>query len=243
VFVQPAAGDAGNALGAALWVWHHELGLPRSWSLEHPFWGPEARDDECRRALEAARLPFRECADAPADAAARLAAGDVVGWFQGRAEMGPRALGNRSILADPRRAEMKDIVNERVKRREGFRPFAPAVLHERGGDYFEGYYPTPFMLLVLPVRADKRDVIPAVTHVDGTGRLQSVTQAFNPAFHRVISEFDRLTGVPVVMNTSFNLRGEPMVLRPEEAVADFVRSEMQALYLGRYMTEKQPAAP
>ena len=238
VFVQPAAGDAGNALGAALWVWHHELGRTREFSLEHPFWGPESGDHDYRRAFERRGVAFREVADAPADAARLLADGAVVGWFQGRAEMGPRALGNRSILADPRRAEMKDVVNAKVKRREGFRPFAPAVLHERGHEYFEGYYPTPFMLLVLPIRGDKRDVIPAVTHVDGTGRLQSVTEAFNPGFHRLISEFDRRTGVPVVLNTSFNLRGEPMVLQPEEAVEDFLRSQMQALFLGKYLAEK-----
>jgi carbamoyltransferase len=242
VFVQPAAGDSGNALGAALWVWHHEMGRPREWSLEHPFWGPESSADACRQAFSRRGIVFREVTDAPAEAARLLADGSVVGWFQGRAEMGPRALGNRSILADPRRAEMKDVVNAKVKRREGFRPFAPAILDERGHDFFEGYYPTPFMLLVLPIRADKRDVIPAVTHVDGTGRLQSVTERFNPAFHRLISEFDRRTGVPVVLNTSFNLRGEPMVLQPEEAVNDFLGSEMHALFLGNYLAEKTPSA-
>ncbi len=170
--------------------------------------------------------------------ARRIADGRVVGWFQGRAEIGPRALGNRSILADPRRAEMKDIVNERIKRREGFRPFAPSVLDEHGSEYFERYSHNPFMLLVLPVRQDKRSVIPAVTHVDGTGRMQSVSAGFNASYHRLISEFGRITGVPVVLNTSFNLRGEPMVNRPEEAVDDFLRSEMDALFLGDLLTEK-----
>jgi carbamoyltransferase len=243
LFIQPAASDAGNALGAALWVWHHRLGQPRRWRIEHPFLGPAHDLAAYRRALEVAGVPFRETKDPAGAAAALLDEGKVVGWFQGRAEMGPRALGNRSILADPRRAEMRDIVNHRVKRREGFRPFAPAVLHRRGPEWFERYHPNPFMLLVLPIRADKRALIPAVTHVDGTGRLQSVTPEFNAGFHEVIVEFERRTGVPVVLNTSFNLRGEPMVLRPEEAVADFLRSGLDALFLGPYLAEKHASWP
>ena len=238
LFVQPAASDAGNALGAASWVWHQELGRPRSWSMEHAFWGPSWTEKQSAAALLVRGLEFRRVGDPEAEAAERLAAGKVVGWFQGRAEIGPRALGARSILADPRRAEMKDLVNERIKRREGFRPFAPSVLDERGSEYFERYTHNPFMLLVLPVRPEKRSVIPAVTHVDGSGRMQSVSAAFNPSYHRLISEFGRRTGVPVVLNTSFNLRGEPMVNRPEEAVEDFLRSEMDCLFLGNLMTEK-----
>ncbi len=238
IFVQPASSDAGNAMGAALWAWHQVLGHPRDWSMEHPFWGLEHHEKELAAAFSDRGLAFRQVRDPEAEAARRLADGKVVGWFQGRAEVGPRALGARSILADPRTAEMRDVVNAKVKHREGFRPFAPAVLHERGPEYFEDYYPTPFMLLVLPIRPDKRRVIPAVTHVDGTGRLQSVTPEFNRAFHRVISEFDRLTGVPVVLNTSFNLRGEPIVHRPEEAVADFLRSEMDCVFLGSLLCEK-----
>lgn len=238
LYVQPAASDAGNALGAAIWVWHQEMGHPRSWTMEHAFWGPSWSEKECAAALSSRGLDFRLVGDPQAEAAERIAAGRVVGWFRERAEIGPRALGNRSILADPRRDEMRDIVNARVKHREGFRPFAPSVLHERGADYFERYSHNPFMLLVLPVRPDKRDVIPAVTHVDGTGRMQSVTEAFNPSYHRLITEFERRTGVPVVLNTSFNLRGEPMVNRPEEAVEDFLRSEMDALFLGDLLVEK-----
>ena len=240
MYVQPAASDAGNALGAAAWVWHMEMDRPRSWSMEHAFWGPSWTERDCAAALSARGLEIRTVADPSAEAAERIAAGKVVGWFQGRSEIGPRALGARSILADPRRAEMRDVVNARIKRREGFRPFAPSVLDERGAEYFERYSHNPFMLLVLPVRPDKRDVIPAVTHVDGTGRMQSVSESFNPAYHRLISEFDRRTGVPVVLNTSFNLRGEPMVNRPEEAVEDFLRSEMDALFLGGLMAEKSP---
>ncbi|HET7487251.1 MAG TPA: carbamoyltransferase C-terminal domain-containing protein [Acidimicrobiales bacterium] len=238
LYVQPAASDAGNALGAASWVWHHELGHARSWAMDHAFWGPAWTERDCAAALSGRGLEVRKVTSPEAEAAERLAAGRIVGWFQGRAEIGPRALGARSILADPRRAEMRDVVNARVKRREGFRPFAPSVLHERGGEYFERYAYNPFMLLVLPVRPDKRDVIPAVTHVDGTGRMQSVTAGFNAPYHRLISEFERRTGVPVVLNTSFNLRGEPMVNRPEEAVDDFLNSEMDALFLGDLLAEK-----
>ncbi len=243
LFVQPAASDAGNALGAALYVWHQLLGRPREWRMDHAFLGPHPSVRDHRRALEAAGVPFREVRDPAAEAARLVAQGAVVGWFQGRAEVGPRALGARSILADPRRPESKDIVNRRVKHREPFRPFAPSVLHEAGPEYFDRYYPSPFMLLALPVRADKRGVIPAVTHVDGTGRLQSVTAEGNPSFHALITAFRRLTGVPVVLNTSFNLRGEPIVSRPEEAVADFLATEMDALVLGPYVAVKGPPDP
>jgi len=206
--------------------------------MEHAFYGPEYPDADFKELLVSRKLPFQEVADPPAEAAALLAESKIVGWFQGRAEVGPRALGARSILADPRRAEMKDIVNAEVKHREGFRPFAPSVLDERGSEYFEGYHPNPFMLLVLPIRKDKREAIPAVTHVDGTGRLQTVTRAGNPLYYRVIEEFDRRTGVPVVLNTSFNLRGEPIVHRPEEALADFLNTGMDALFLGPYLVRK-----
>lgn len=243
LFVQPAASDAGNALGAALWAWHEVFGGKRCYVMEHPFLGKSWSDAECRRALEARRVPFRVAADRSEAAAELVAAGKVVGWFQGRSEVGPRALGARSILADPRPAEMRDRVNERVKRREWFRPFAPAVLAERGAQYFRGYVPSPFMLLVLPVLPEARSRIPAVTHVDGTARLQSVTEDFHRDFYRLISAFERRSGVPVVLNTSFNLRGEPMVHRPEEAVATYLRSEMDALVMGPYVAVKDGAFP
>ena len=238
VFIQPAAGDAGNALGAALHVWHQELGRERTWGMEHAFYGPQVPDTVHKDVLAARKLPFREVRDPSAEAARLLSESRIVGWFQGRAEVGPRALGARSILADPRRAEMKDIVNEQVKHREGFRPFAPSVLHEKGPEYFEGYYPNPFMLLVLPIVKDKRDVIPAVTHVDGTGRMQSVRAEENPEYHRLIQGFERLTGVPVVLNTSYNLRGEPIVATSEEALEDYLNTGMDALLLGPYLLEK-----
>jgi carbamoyltransferase len=241
IFIQPAAGDAGNALGAALMAWHQLTGKPREWRMEHAFLGPEPPETDFKRVLAARDLPFREIPDPAAEAARLLAESKIVGWFQGRAEVGPRALGARSILADPRKAEMKDIVNAQVKHREGFRPFAPAVLDEDGSEYFEGYYPNPFMLLVLPIRKVKRDVIPAVTHVDGTGRLQSVMRDSNPDFYRLIEHFRNLTGVPVVLNTSYNLRGEPIVNTPEEAAEDYLKTGMDALLLGRYLLEKEPS--
>ncbi len=241
IFIQPAAGDAGNALGAALHVWHSTLGKPREWRMDHAFFGPSYPDGDLRAAFEARGIPFTAVADPPAAAAELLSDSKIVGWFTGAAEVGPRALGARSILADPRKAEMKDIVNAQVKHREGFRPFAPSVLDERGEEFFEGYATNPFMLLVLPIREDKRAVVPAVTHVDGTGRLQSVTRDGNEGrFHRLIEEFDRRTGVPVVLNTSFNLRGEPIVHRPEEAVEDYLNTGMDALLLGPYMAQKEP---
>ncbi len=238
VWIQPAAGDAGNALGAALWVWHELLGRPREWQMADAFFGEGWSGDDCATALRRAGLPVARVASPPAEAARRLSEGRVVGWFEGRAEAGPRALGARSILADPRRAEMRAVVNERVKHREWFRPFAPSVLHDRGAEFFERYHPSPFMLLVLPIRESMQRVIPACTHVDGTGRVQSVTREFNPAFYELIERFDALTGVPVVLNTSFNLAGEPMVHRPGEAVADFLRSDMDSLVLGSHVVDK-----
>ena len=169
--------------------------------------------------------------------ASKIAAGKIVGWFQGRMEWGPRALGNRSVLADPRRAEMKDILNARIKKREWFRPFAPAVLLERVGDYFEKDYPDPFMLKVYKVKEDKRQSIPAVTHVDGTGRLQTVSKDENPLFWQLIAEFEKIAGVPVLLNTSFN-ENEPIVCTPREALDCFLRTRMDVLAMGSYVVEK-----
>ncbi len=238
IFIPPTASDAGNALGAALWAWHHLMGNDRGWEMRHAFYGEEYADEDIAVVLKRSGVPFREAVDPAAEAAELLTRGKVVGWFQGRAEVGPRALGARSILADPRRSEMRDIVNARVKRREWFRPFAPSILAEHGHEYFERYYPTPFMTMVLPIKSDKKEVIPAVCHVDGTGRLQTVTKDDNPLFHQLIREFAHKTGVPVVLNTSFNVRGEPIVHRPEEAIADFLNSDMDAVVLGRYIVEK-----
>lgn len=239
VFVQPAASDAGNALGAALWVFHHLRGGERAWSMDHPYLGRHLSDTEAEAAMARNGRPFRKVGDPAGVAAELLDAGKVVGWFQGRAEVGPRALGARSILADPRRAEMRDVVNSRVKRREWFRPFAPSVAHEAGAEYFSGYVDSPFMALAFDVVPAKRAVIPAVTHVDGTARVQSVKQSRNPLYARLIERFAALSGVPVVLNTSYNLRGEPIVHTPAQALADFERSEMDAAIIGPYVVEKE----
>lgn len=244
VYVHPAAGDAGLAVGAALYVWHQELGKPRSFVMDHAYWGPGYAREEIRRAIDSngiaqkgyciAELPEKELMT---KTAALIADGKILGWFQGRCEWGPRALGNRSIVADPRRPEMKEILNRRIKHREIFRPFAPSILAESTSEYFEKSHPSPFMTLAYSVRADKRDKIPAPTHVDGTGRLQSVTREANPRYHALISAFRDLTGVPVVLNTSFN-DNEPIVCRPEEALDCFLRTQMDALVLGDFLITK-----
>jgi carbamoyltransferase len=244
VYVHPAAGDAGLAVGAAYYVWHQKLGKPRSFVMEHAYWGPGYTREEIRRAIDSngiAQKGFRvsELAEEELvrDAAAIIADGKIVGWFQGRAEWGPRALGNRSIVADPRRPEMKEILNRRIKHREIFRPFAPSILSESTSEYFEKSHPSPFMTLAYSVRTEKRGAIPAPTHVDGTGRLQTVTREANPRYHALISAFRDLTGVPVVLNTSFN-DNEPIVCRPEEAIDCFLRTQMDTLVLGDFLITK-----
>ena len=234
LFVQPAASDSGAALGAALHLHHALPGTRRAPALHDVYLGPGYDDDAIARALAAEGLACERVADPAGRAAALLAEGKVIGWFQGRMEYGPRALGNRSILADPRRAETKDLLNAKIKFREAFRPFAPAVLAERAGEFFEGAEGGrfPFMTVVLPVRPEKRGVIPAVTHFDGTGRLQTVERETNGRFHALIEAFERLTGVPVVLNTSFNLAGEPIVCTPADAVSTFRRSGLDALVAG-----------
>jgi carbamoyltransferase len=241
VYVHPAAGDAGLAVGAAFYVWHQILGNPRSFVMDHAYWGPEYSHSEIRRAIDSNGLAEKAYSVTQPNeeeimkrAAAIIADGKILGWFQGRAEWGPRALGNRSIIADPRRPEMKEILNQRIKHREIFRPFAPSILAEATADYFEKSYPSPFMTLAYAVRPEKRDKIPAPTHVDGTGRLQTVTREANPRYHALISAFRDLTGVPVVLNTSFN-DNEPIVCRPEEAIDCFQRTRMDALVLGDFL--------
>jgi carbamoyltransferase len=248
VVVQPAANDAGTALGACYWLWNTVMRRPRTYVFEHAYFGPGFEDGEMRRAIEATVGPgdpvsWRKVDDAPAQAARLLVAGKIVGWFRGRMEMGPRALGNRSILADPRTAEIKDLLNARVKFRESFRPFAPSVLEEKTGEWFNSGYPSPYMILVYDVLPEKRALVPAITHVDGTGRVQSVSREHNPAFHRLIEEFGRHTGVPMVLNTSFNIRGEPIVHRPEQAIECFLKTGMDALFLGDYMLAKTAESP
>jgi carbamoyltransferase len=248
IYLQPASGDAGLAVGAAYFVHHQVLGQPRSFVMEHAYWGPGYTPEQVRTAVNASRLRAEgmEICELPEEvmakeAAKEIAAGKILGWFQGRAEWGPRALGNRSIVADPRRADMKDILNARIKHREMFRPFAPSVLAEATGEYFEKSYPSPFMTQAYSVRPEKREVIPAPTHVDGTGRLQTVTQEANPRYWRLIREFGNLTGVPVVLNTSFN-DNEPIVCRPEEAIECFLRTKMDVLVLGDTLVRKPGSA-
>jgi carbamoyltransferase len=244
VYIPPAAGDAGLAIGAAYYHYHEVLKQPRSFVMKHPYWGPEFTNEQIRRALEVKGIEDCRCRVTELSdeelvriTANRIAEGKIVGWYQGRLEFGPRALGNRSIVVDPRRAEMKDILNSRIKHREPFRPFAPSILEERVGDYFEHTHPSPFMLMTYRVRESKREVIPAPTHVDGTGRLQTVSRDQNPRYWQLIAEFEKLTGVPVLLNTSFN-ENEPVVCSPEEAIECFLRTKMDNLAIGNYLVEK-----
>lgn len=244
VWVPPCASDTGAPLGSTLWHYHQTLGHPRRLELKHPFYGRPYTDADIQAALAEANLSA-ERLETPAllDRVARdLAAGKIVGWFQGRSEMGPRALGNRSILADPRRAEMKDAINSRIKHREPFRPFAPAVLMERAAEFFHLSQPDPFMTLAPRVRQEKAHLIPAAVHVDGTGRIQTVEREANPRYYGVIEAFGNLTGVPVLLNTSFN-RQEPIVETPGEAISCFLRTGMDVLVLGDYYTtDRNPRA-
>jgi carbamoyltransferase len=239
LYIQPAAGDSGTAVGAAYFVWNQALRKPRGFVMEHAYTGPEYSDEEIESVIGKAGLSASRLEDDalfPA-VAERIAAGDVVGWFQGRMEFGPRALGHRSIVADPRRADMKDVLNARVKHREPFRPFAPSILAEATGEWFEQDYTSPFMVLVYKTRTDKREKIPAVNHVDDTGRVQTVEQDVEPRYHRLIREFDRLTGVPIVLNTSFN-ENEPIVMTPAEAVDTFLKTRIDVLVLGNYLLRR-----
>jgi len=246
LYVQPSAGDGGGAVGAALYGYHVLLGKPRQFVMEHASWGEEHGPAQIEAFLKSANVRYDLVEDDERRVervVTALTEGKVVGWFQGRFEWGPRALGHRSILADPRRAEMKDVVNTKIKFREPYRPFAPSVLAERAAEYFEladpaGTYPARFMLLVVKVREDQRAAVPATTHVDGTGRVQVVVRASNPTYHRLIQRFGEATGVPVVLNTSFNLKGEPIVASPADAYSTFRRSGLDLLALGPYLIRK-----
>ncbi|MDO8531806.1 MAG: carbamoyltransferase [Dehalococcoidia bacterium] len=246
LFIQPSAGDGGAAVGAALYAYHTLLGKPRQFVMEHAYWGAEHSTSDTAQFLRdnnVAHERFEDDEKLLDRVTDMLVQGKVVGWMQGRFEFGPRALGNRSILADPRRAEMKDIVNRKIKFREPFRPFAPSVIAEEAETFFDlpnaaSHYPARYMLLVVPVKEGKKDVLPAITHVDGTARLQTVHKDTNPRYHRLIQKFGQATGVPVVLNTSFNLRGEPIVNTPQNAMSTFTRSEMDALVIDRVLITK-----
>jgi carbamoyltransferase len=246
LFIQPAAGDSGGALGAALWASHSLLGQPRTFKMEHAYWGQEYCPCEIADFLNSERIAHRRARNTDellGEVVNQLSRGKVVGWFQGRAEWGPRALGNRSILADPRNAEMKDIVNTKIKFREAYRPFAPSVLAEHAEAYFdlpqiEEHYPARFMLYVVPTCEDQREKLPAVTHVDGTARVQTVFREHNARYYDLIERFGQATGMPVLLNTSFNLKSEPVVNTPTEAASTFFRSDMDCLVLGDFLVEK-----
>ena len=240
VYVQSAAGDAGGAIGAGFSVWHR-LGGKRFFTMDHAYWGPQFRLSEITDLLaqQSGRMAGAGCivehvADEQelcAQTASAIRDGKVIGWFQGRMEWGPRALGNRSILCDPRRSDMKEILNKKIKRRESFRPFAPAILEEAVSDWFEEEGPVPFMMQVFQIRPQKRRLIPAVTHIDGSGRLQTVCRRTNRLFYQLIEQFRELTGIPMVLNTSFN-ENEPVVCTPLEALECFLRTRMDVLVLG-----------
>ena len=247
VYIQSAAGDAGGAIGAAYAVWH-KMGGKRGFVMDHAYWGPHFVDSDLRTLMDLNAGALREqgcvvthMVDEAAlceRTAMAISEGRVIGWFHGRMEWGPRALGNRSILGDPRRADMKDILNLKIKRRESFRPFAPSILREAVSEWFEQDDDVPFMMQVYPIREEKRALIPAVTHVDGSGRLQTVTADTNPRYHRLISAFGHMTGVPIVLNTSFN-ENEPVVCKPSEALDCFLRTKMDVLVIGNFFVERQ----
>ncbi len=250
VYVQSAAGDAGGAIGSAMAVWHKVGGSAatvRCAVHDHAYWGPEFTNEQIAQVLELhrAKVEAEGCLVQRLDDVATLcrqtaehvAAGQVVGWFQGRMEWGPRALGNRSILGDPRRADMKDILNLKIKRRESFRPFAPSVLRSAVSDWFEQDEDVPFMMQVYQIKVEKRALIPAVTHVDGSGRLQTVYEHTNPRYHGLISAFQDITGVPMVLNTSFN-ENEPVVCQPAEALDCFLRTKMDVLVMGNWILRR-----
>src|SRR6266568_4308612 len=275
VYVQPAAGDSGTAIGACYQIWNQfrvpssefrveelssrkgtetqrtskqeesEIGnqksqIANSYVMEGAYTGPEFSDEEIRNELRLSNLSFETYSDEEVTryAARDIADGFVVGWFQGRMEFGPRALGNRSIVVDPRRADMKEILNERIKKREPFRPFAPSILEEHVGDYFEQTHPAPTMLMVYQIKPERRAEIPAVTHVDGSGRLQTVTREVNPRYYQLIEDFYKLTGVPAVLNTSFN-ENEPIVCTPRDAIECFLKTKMDVLYLGNHCVRRR----
>jgi carbamoyltransferase len=238
-YIQPAAGDEGLAIGAALHIYHSVLKQLRRHELKNSYLGPEFSDSRIQSALQRAglepqKLDRRDLLEEVAD---HIAAGSVVGWFQGRMEWGPRALGNRSIIAHPGRADMKDILNARIKHREWFRPFAPSILAEYQEEYFEHNHPSPFMLHVYKIRPEKRNALCAVNHVDDTGRLQTVRRDENPMYYDLISAFHRKTGLPVILNTSFN-ENEPIVCTPEEAIDCFKRTRMDVLSMGPFLVVK-----
>jgi carbamoyltransferase len=242
VYIPAGAADNGTSFGAAFYVWNHVLGKPRTFVQDHAYWGCQSTDAECAEAIAKAGLPFDQLQqDQVLDqTTAAMLDGKVVGWFQGRMEFGARALGSRSLIADPRRTDMRDIINLRIKFREKFRPFAPSILEEHVGEWFEINEATPYMEKVFPIRREKHALIPAVTHVDGSGRLQTVSKRTNPLYHALITRFFEKTGVPIILNTSLN-ENEPVVRTPAEAISCFLRTDMDVLVLGNCFIDRHRA--
>ena len=243
LFIQPAAGDAGGAMGAALWVWHAQLRQPRLPRLPTVYLGPGFSDEQIRQTLEHYGAVYKHMDRQPMlDAVAeKIDSSRVVGWYQGRMEWGPRALGHRTILADARVEDMRDVFNWKIKKREGFRPFAPTVLEDHVNNVFELDRPSPYMLLVTQVREDQN--LPAITHVDGSARIQSINRDDEPLYYDLIDTFRKRTGCPVVVNTSMNVRGEPIVCTPEDAYLCFMRTDMDDLAVGPYLLSKEDQPP
>ena len=244
IFIQPAAGDAGGAVGVATYMYHTVEGNKREWEWKHAYLGPQYKTDEIREYLDKGNVPYKELTeeeilDKTSDA---IIDQKVIGWYQGRMEFGPRALGNRTIIADPRNPENKDVVNMKIKFRESFRPFAPTVLEEKVSDWFELDKPSPYMLLVAQVREDKRE-IPSVTHVDGSARIQTINREENQRYYDLIKRFEEKTGCPVIINTSFNVRGEPIVCTPHEAYMCFMRTNMEVLVMDNFIMYKEDQPP
>jgi carbamoyltransferase len=238
IFIPPPTGDDGTSLGSALLYNYQEIGNSKRYPLQNGFLGPEYSDDEIESALKRFNLAYRKSDDVCKEAGAMIADNKIIGWFQGRMEVGPRALGNRSILANPGLEDIKDTLNSRVKFREPFRPFAPSILAEDVGEWFTYDHEAPYMLFVFDVKEEKRHLVPGITHVDGSGRLQSVDRQRNPKYHRLISEFKKHTGIPMVINTSFNIKGEPIVNSPTDAVRCFLGNGIDCLVLGDFVVEK-----
>ena len=238
LYIQPAAGDAGLAIGASLFVYHHILGNPRKFVMKHSYWGPEYSNDQIKEELDDAGLRFstKDGSHLSDHIASKLAEGKIVAWYQGKAEWGPRALGNRSILADPRNENMKEILNQKIKNREMFRPFAPSVLKEKAQEWFEGKTDSPFMLITYNAKKEKIKYMPAPIHVDGSARIQTVDQSTNPLYWNLIKQFENQTGVPALINTSFN-ESEPIVDTPKQALETFTRTNMDVLVMGNYVIE------
>jgi carbamoyltransferase len=242
VYVPAGAADNGTSFGAAFYVWNHLLKKPRTFVQDHAYWGCSSTNDEAIAAAKAVGVPYEVLdQEALVDRTTDLMInGNVVGWFQGAMEFGARALGNRTLLADPRRTDMRDIINLRIKFREKFRPFAPSILEEHVGEWFEINESTPYMEKVFPIRREKHAIIPAVTHVDGSGRLQTVSKRSNPLYHRLISRFHEKTNVPIVLNTSLN-ENEPIVRTPAEAISCFLRTDMDVIVIGGVLIDRHRA--